>query len=175
MEKIRQGLMEQAMATTDIWVYGELNRGWVEDLKTGKKVRMKKDEYEQRIAKQQEIEEEINAALELQQEQEADEAEAHQAEVDATEELKNDDNMTARLFEHIAEQVMFGKGAPKTVTIICANDHCKAERVIKVQDQFQVKFCPDCQREHRNARRRQLRAEKKAAAEAAKQAAESQE
>ena len=52
------------------------------------------------------------------------------------------------------------KQTPKLIVINCCD--CGAERTIKVQDQFQVKRCPECQKAHRNAMRRAKRAEKKA-------------
>lgn len=48
----------------------------------------------------------------------------------------------------------------KTTIIHCCD--CGAPREIKVQDVFQVKRCPACQRKYRNAVRRAKRAEKRA-------------
>ena len=54
-----------------------------------------------------------------------------------------------------------------TTTITCAKRGCTEKRVIKKQDSFQVKFCLEHQKEHRNSLRRDRRkkkaAEKKAA------------
>lgn len=53
-----------------------------------------------------------------------------------------------------------GKHA-KTVIINCCD--CGTPREIKVQDQFQVKRCPACQKAHRNAMRREKRRQAKLA------------
>lgn len=47
-----------------------------------------------------------------------------------------------------------------TTTIKC--EVCQAERVVKVQDRFQVKRCVEHQRAHRNALKREKRAKAKA-------------
>lgn len=39
----------------------------------------------------------------------------------------------------------------KTVTIACVD--CGTERIVKIQDQFQVKRCIPCQKKHRNHQR----------------------
>lgn len=44
-----------------------------------------------------------------------------------------------------------------TVDITCAEKGCTKKRVIKKQDQFQVKYCLDHQKEHRNKLRRERR------------------
>ena len=67
--------------------------------------------------------------------------------------------MTKKLSRHITVANM-NKQSPKLIVINCCD--CGAERTIKVQDQFQVKRCPECQKAHRNAMRRAKRAEKKA-------------
>ena len=67
--------------------------------------------------------------------------------------------MTRKLSRHITVANM-NKQTPKLIVINCCD--CGAERTIKVQDQFQVKRCPECQKAHRNAMRRAKRAEKKA-------------
>jgi hypothetical protein len=55
----------------------------------------------------------------------------------------------------------------KLVTITCAKRGCKTKRTIKVQDQFQVRFCREHQKEHALERRRE-RAKAKREAEAKK-------
>ena len=67
--------------------------------------------------------------------------------------------MTRKLSRHITV-ANTNKQTPKLIVINCCD--CGAERTIKVQDQFQVKRCPECQKAHRNAMRRAKRAEKKA-------------
>lgn len=67
--------------------------------------------------------------------------------------------MTRKLSRHITVANM-NKQTPKLIVINCCD--CGAERTIKVQDRFQVKRCPECQKAHRNAMRRAKRAEKKA-------------
>lgn len=76
--------------------------------------------------------------------------------------VDNDDlgtDITERLMNHLTETNVIGKTC-KMVKINCID--CGRERIIKVQDQFQVCRCQDCQRKHRNAMRRARRAEKKA-------------
>ena len=76
--------------------------------------------------------------------------------------VDNDDlgtDITEKLMNHLTETNIIGKTC-KMVKINCVD--CGRERMIKVQDQFQVCRCQDCQRKHRNAMRRAKRAEKKA-------------
>jgi len=58
-----------------------------------------------------------------------------------------------------AERVVLSSGiatyASRTVTIKCAD--CGAERIIKPQDEFQVKRCVACQKKHRNKQRAEKR------------------
>lgn len=69
---------------------------------------------------------------------------------------------TDRLKVHIATEATVKGAVPKMIVIECQD--CGESRLIKVQDQFQVTRCKECQRKHRNAKRRQKRAEKKAQA-----------
>jgi hypothetical protein len=55
---------------------------------------------------------------------------------------------------------------PKEKTAIIKCVDCGAEREVKVQDVFQVKRCITCQTKHRNARRKENAAVRKAAAPA---------
>lgn len=71
--------------------------------------------------------------------------------------------MTDRLAVHLVQRP---KGA-KTVTIKCCD--CGAERIIKVQDQFQVKRCVNCQKKFRNKKRAERRREKRAKTKAQEQ------
>ena len=125
----------------------EIGRGWFEV--DGAKKRMKRDEAiafdEARVA-----EAEAKRA-----EEEAKKVEAKKVARKADPEI----GMTNKLSQHITVANM-NKQTPKLITINCCD--CGAERIIKVQDQFQVKRCPECQKAHRNAMRRAKRAEKKA-------------
>ena len=77
-----------------------------------------------------------------------------------------DADITEKLMNHLTETNITGKTC-KMVKINCVD--CGRERIIKVQDQFQVKRCPECQKAHRNAMRRAKRAEKKAQQQANQQ------
>lgn len=131
----------------------EIGRGWFEV--DGTKKRMKKEEAiafdEARVA-----------------EAEAKRAEEEAKKVEAKVARKADPEigMTNKLSQHITIANM-NKQTPKLITINCCD--CGAERIIKVQDQFQVKRCPECQKAHRNAMRRAKRAEKKAQQQANQQ------
>lgn len=65
---------------------------------------------------------------------------------------------THTLDTHLRFTPVKSKGV-KTTIIHCID--CGAPREIKVQDMFQVKRCPACQKAYRNAVRRAKRAEKK--------------
>ena len=125
----------------------EIGRGWFEV--DGVKKRMKKEEAiafdEARVA-----EAEAKRA-----EEEAKKVEVKKVARKADPEI----GMTNKLSQHITIANM-NKQTPKLITINCCD--CGAERIIKIQDQFQVKRCPECQKAHRNAIRRAKRAEKKA-------------
>ena len=125
----------------------EIGRGWFEV--DGAKKRMKKEEAivfdEARVA-----EAEAKRA-----EEEAKKVEVKKVARKADPEI----GMTNKLSQHITIANM-NKQTPKLITINCCD--CGAERIIKIQDQFQVKRCPECQKAHRNAIRRAKRAEKKA-------------
>jgi hypothetical protein len=78
----------------------------------------------------------------------------------ASQERKADKEKTER------EQVELSTGkltTDPTTTITCAKRGCSTKRVIKKQDAFQVKFCLEHQKEHRNKLRRERR-QKKASA-----------
>lgn len=66
---------------------------------------------------------------------------------------------THTLDDHLKFHPIESKKA-KTTIIHCCD--CGAPREIKVQDMFQVKRCPACQKAYRNAVRRAKRAEKRA-------------
>ena len=125
----------------------EIGRGWFEV--DGTKKRMKKEEA---IAFDQARVAEAEAKR---AEEEAKKVETRKVARKADPEI----GMTNKLSQHITIANM-NKQTPKLITINCCD--CGAERIIKVQDQFQVKRCPECQKAHRNAMRRAKRAEKKA-------------
>ena len=126
----------------------EIGRGWFEV--DGTKKRMKKEEAiafdEARVAE---------AEATKRAEEEAKKVETKKVARKADPEI----GMTRKLSRHITIANM-NKQTPKLIIINCCD--CGAERTIKVQDQFQVKRCPECQKAHRNAMRRAKRAEKKA-------------
>lgn len=66
---------------------------------------------------------------------------------------------TENLDTHIAIETQIKKKPVKTTIIYCCD--CGAPREIKVQDQFQVKRCPICQKAYRNLKRRESRKAKK--------------
>ena len=151
----------------------EIGRGWFEV--DGTKKRMKKEEAiafdEARIAEEEAVkraEAEAKRAEEIAKAAKAakrSELEVKRAEEEAAKAKKvarkadPEIGMTNKLSRHITIANM-NKQTPKLIIINCCD--CGAERTIKVQDQFQVKRCPECQKAHRNAMRRAKRAEKKA-------------
>ena len=124
----------------------EIGRGWFGV--DGAKKRMKREEAiafdEARVA-------EVEATKRA-------EEEAKKVEVRVVKGSDPEIGMTRKLSRHIAIANM-NKQTPKLIVINCCD--CGAERTIKVQDQFQVKRCPECQKAHRNAMRRAKRTEKK--------------
>ena len=131
----------------------EIGRGWFEV--DGAKKRMKRDEA---IA--------FDEARVAEAEAKRAEEEAKKVEAKVVERSESEVGMTEKLSRHITTANM-NKQTPKLITINCCD--CGAERIIKVQDQFQVKRCPECQKAHRNAMRRAKRAEKKAQQQANQQ------
>ena len=132
----------------------ELNKGWY--LVDGAKKRMKREEA---IA--------FDEARVAEAEAKRAEEEAKKVEVKkVTRKADPEIGMTNKLSQHITIANM-NKQTPKLITINCCD--CGAERIIKIQDQFQVKRCPECQKAHRNAMRRAKRAEKKAQQQANQQ------
>lgn len=139
-----------------IWVSSDFNRGWTSDEVTGDKLRMKKDEHEAKMEEQAQLIQEITAE-QVEEQGQAEEATTAPIELDDTtmDLIQGADGTTDRLIRHVAT----ARVQPKLITINC--QRCGAERVIKVQDKFQVKYCKNCQKEHRNARRREIRRLKK--------------
>ena len=125
----------------------EIGRGWFEV--DGIKKRIKREEA---IAFDQARVAEAEATKRA-------EEEAKKVEVKVVKGSDPEIGMTRKLSRHITIANM-NKQTPKLIIINCCD--CGAERTIKVQDQFQVKRCPECQKAHRNAMRRAKRAEKKA-------------
>ena len=155
MTNLNNQALEIAMERMGIWVADEINKGWTTDMVTGEKLRMKKDEWEVKKEKQQIVLDEVIEELEQEEmdAQDADMAEiiVHSGEDKFTIDLAKEDGTTIILKQH----VLTVKTPPKLVPINC--QECGAERIIKVQDLFQVKFCQQCQKVYRNARRRELR------------------
>lgn len=169
------------VATTGLpWVTEEHNAGWTFDLIGNKKIRMKTSEYDKRIELQGQIIEEVLAEMEV-EEVEAEEMETEEAEtkgydftgalsqeVPAVEEGKgtlettmvtlDEVGSTKQLAHHVLIEATKGK-TPKMIIIECST--CKESRIIKVQDAFQVSRCKDCQKTHRNAKRRARNKQKK--------------
>ena len=143
----------------------EIGRGWFEV--DGTKKRMKKEEAiafdEARVAEAEaKRAEEIAKAAKAAKRSESEVKRAEEEAAKAKKVARKADpeiGMTNKLSQHITVANM-NKQTPKLIIINCCD--CGAERTIKVQDQFQVKRCPECQKAHRNAMRRAKRAEKKA-------------
>ena len=144
----------------------ELNKGWFEV--DGAKKRMKRDEAiafdEARIAEAEAKKiEKLNKIANLIANKRNGKFSAKNptaaVEVKVVKGSDPEIGMTRKLSRHITIANM-NKQTPKLIVINCCD--CGAERTIKVQDQFQVKRCPECQKAHRNAMRRAKRAEKKA-------------
>ena len=158
MTNLNNQALEIAMERMGMWVADEINKGWTTDMVTGEKLRMKKDEWEAKKEKQQIVLSEVIEELE-QEETEAQDADmtdmaeitVHSGEDKFTIDLAKEEGTTIILKQH----VLTAKIPPKLVPISC--QECGAERIIKVQDLFQVKFCQQCQKAYRNARRRELR------------------
>lgn len=135
-----------------IWLDPQPYRGWYTDLIGGKKMRGKdaEEQIQRQISVMERIEELIKEEAKAQEQEE--EAQADQ-EPDISENLK---------------QYIRTHNNVKTKTIKCVD--CDRERIIKVQDAFQVKRCISCQKKYRNRKRTErkqarAKAEKKAQGE----------
>ena len=149
----------------------EIGRGWFEV--DGVKKRMKKEEAiafdKARVTETKKIERLSKIANLIANKRNGKFSAKNQTAIVEVKVVKGSDpeiGMTKKLSRHITTANM-NKQTPKLITINCCD--CGAERIIKVQDQFQVKRCPECQRKHRNAMRRAKRAEKKAQQQANQQ------
>ena len=176
-KKVIQVIMEAkesnnpVVADLEAWLHPEGNRGWYTCQITGKKIRGQKAKAI--LAKQEELMEWVVEQIEQEQIEEAKAEEAEQqakmenylAEIQAAEQIE-EGKMTERLIAHIQTV----SRPVKTTTINCVD--CGKERVIKVQDAFQVKRCVSCQKKYRNRRRAEHRREKRAQERAMKQAQE---
>lgn len=172
-EKVIQVIAEakesnnQVIADLEAWLHPKSNKGWHTCLITGKKIRGQKAKAI--LAKQEELMEWVVEQIEQEQIENAKAEEAEQefvesvgAEIQIAEQIEKD-KITERLVAHIQTT-----GRPvKTTTINCVD--CGKERVIKVQDAFQVKRCIECQKKHRNRRRAERRREKRAQEKAMQQ------
>lgn len=175
----KEEILEMArMMGFEHWLDGGPNgRGWYTCLLTGKKFRgaqakamleEQRRAMEERVSEIQIEEEKMEMmeqiALEIEEQAEAagdDQPQDQTAEQDqaVAADLPQDDRYryTQRLADHIAISRISGKPV-KTVTIECID--CGMPRIIKVQDAFQVKRCPECQRKHRNRKRAERRRQK---------------
>ena len=176
-EKVIQVITEakesnnQVIADLEVWLHPESNKGWHTCQITGKKIRGQKAKAI--LAEQEELMEWVVEQIEQEQIEDAKMEEAEQqvemenqlAEIQIVEQIEKG-KITERLVAHIQTA-----GRPmKTTTINC--EDCGKERVIKVQDAFQVKRCVECQKKHRNRRRAERRREKRAQEKAMQQAQE---
>lgn len=159
------------IADLEAWLHPEGNRGWYTCQITGKKIRGQKARAI--LAEQEELMEWVIEQIEQEQIENAEAEEAkqqmemenHQVEIQIVEQIE-EGKITEKLVAHIQTT-----GRPvKTTTINCVD--CGKERVIKVQDAFQVKRCIECQKKHRNRRRAERRREKRAQEKAMQQAQE---
>lgn len=165
-EKVIQVIKEakesnnQVVADLEAWLHPEGNKGWHTCQITGKKIRGQKAKAI--LAEQEKLMEWVIEQIEQEQ---IEDAKAEEAEILIAEQIEKD-KITERLVAHIQTA-----GRPvKTTTINC--EDCGKERVIKVQDAFQVKRCVECQKKHRNRRRAERRREKRAQEKAMQQAQE---
>lgn len=184
-EKVIQMIIEAkesnnpVVADLEAWLHPVGNRGWYTCQITGKKIRGQKAKAI--LAKQEELMEWVIEQIEQEQieEAKAEEAEREYIESAEAEQQVEMENLLAEI--QIAGHIEKGKitkrlvahiqtaGRPmKTTTINCVD--CGKERIIKVQDAFQVKRCVDCQKKHRNRRRAERRREKRAQERAMRQA-----
>ena len=176
-EKVIQVITEakesnnQVVADLEAWLHPQGNKGWYTCQITGKKIRGQKAKAI--LAEQEElmgwvidqIEQEQIENAEAEEAEQQMEIENHQTEIQIAEQIEKG-KITERLVAHIQTA-----GRPmKTTTINCVD--CGKERVIKVQDAFQVKRCVDCQKKYRNRRRAERRREKRAQEKAIQQAQE---
>lgn len=170
-----------------IWLTeGTYNRGWAFNEITDEKIRITQADFDDRIAYQKMKLEQEAAEEEAEQIEEVEVVEgkipANALDIDMdvpvidTETgdwweiedgvkgtvFPSEVGATDRLKVHIATEATVKGAVPKMIVIECQD--CGESRLIKVQDQFQVTRCKECQRKHRNAKRRQKRAEKKAQA-----------
>ena len=176
----KEEILEMArMMGFEHWLDEEPNgRGWYTCLLTGKKFRgaqakamleEQRRAMEERVSEIQIEEEKMETAeqiaLEIEEQAEAagdgqpEEQMAKPEQVEVVDLSQGDQyRYTQRLADHIAINRISGKPV-KTVTIECID--CGAPRIIKVQDAFQVKRCPECQRKYRNRKRAERRRQKR--------------
>lgn len=158
---------DKVLGTLSNWLDPQGNKGWHTCLVTGKKIRGQKAktilhqqedlmDYVNELIEQDQAEQmKADEFLESEETEEQIEAENQAEELQILQEI-DPNKITERLVTHIETT-----GRPmKTVTIECVD--CGGERVIKIQDKFQVKRCVSCQKKHRNRRRAARRREKKA-------------
>lgn len=173
------------------WLDPEGNKGWHTCLLTGKKIRgqeakdmisyqeevmtdWEKEEQEQANQEEAEVQEEKVVgkydaiAEELADRQARQEAEAlaedseneevHKEQPSGEDIIKNLDSRGIEASENLRQYIRT-HGSTKTVVIDC--QECDKQRLIKVQDKFQVTRCVACQKKERNRKRAQRRKEKR--------------
>ena len=143
---------ELAQETNGIWLGENSNRGWYTCEITNKK--MRGDVAREQLQAQEEAQKKYEQS---QQQSKAPKKEVTHIGEEIIHDIAEGSShkITDRLIAHIATH-----GRPmKTTTISCVD--CGRDRIIKVQDAFQVKRCVECQKKHRNRRRREIRREKR--------------
>lgn len=173
----KEEILEMArMMGFEHWLDEEPNgRGWYTCLLTGKKFRgaqakamleEQRHAMEERMSEiqieEEKMEAEEQAAREIEEQAEAagdDQPEEQMMKPEQTGLPQGDQyRYTQRLADHITISRIIGKPV-KTVAIQCID--CGAPRIIKVQDAFQVKRCPECQRKYRSRKRAERRRQKR--------------
>lgn len=157
------------VADLEAWLHPQGNKGWYTCQITGKKIRGQKARAI--LAEQEKLMDWVIDQIEQEQIEDAKAEEAKQqvemenylAEIQIAEQIEK-----GKITERLAAHIQTASRPMKTTTINCVD--CGKERVIKVQDAFQVKRCVSCQKKYRNRRRAERRREKRAQEKAMKQA-----
>lgn len=136
----------------EFWINNTSNKGWYTCILTGKKFRNKEEVTIM-------LEEQKTHLMNLEEEKEKlPEIFTPTPAVTVTIEV-NGKEINAVRTAKLDVRLEIEENA-KTTIIHCLD--CNTPREIKVQDAFQVKRCPECQKAHRNAMRRLRRKEKQA-------------
>ena len=167
----------------DNWIIeGTAVKGWYTCILTGKKFRgtdaIKQFEDQDKLIQ---IIEDVATEIEIEQEQEVFGGElsisVSQASVDTSEEQEEYavEDMPAKtspqvltadqmdkMSESLMQYVMLHGNTDRPIDLVSVYcEDCQTERIVKPQDVFQVKRCPECQKAHRNAKRSERRRGKK--------------